>query len=142
MIVDANVLLYAVDEQSSHHDGARDWLESALNGEERVGFPWATLLAFQRIITHPRAMTHPLGPDQAWSFVGDWLDADLAWVPEPGPRFRTVLGDLLTAADAQGNLVTDAYLAAVAIEHGVAVCSYDTDFARFAGLRWMHPERP
>ena len=76
MIVDANVLLYAVDEQSHFHTTARTWLEEALNGDERVGLPWASLMAFQRIITHPRVTATPLTAAQAWGFVTDWLDAD------------------------------------------------------------------
>jgi len=76
LIVDAEVLLYAVDEQSHFHDAARVWLEQAMNGVERVGFPWVSLTAFQRIITHPRATASPLGAAEAWSYISDWLDAD------------------------------------------------------------------
>ena len=142
MIVDANILISAVDETSTHHPVARHWLESALNGTERVGLPWASLLAFQRIITHPRAMASPLSPEHAWGYGTDWLDADLAWVPVPGARHRKIIGELLTHSDARGNLVPDAHLAALALEHGIGVCSFDSDFARFAGVRWIHPGRP
>jgi toxin-antitoxin system PIN domain toxin len=141
LIVDANVLLYAVDERSHFHDSARSWLDDAMNGAERIGFPWASLMAFQRIITHPRATANPLAPADAWSYVTDWLDADQAWVPTPGIRHRDVLGRLLTGGDVRGNLVTDAHLAALAIEHGTGICSFDSDFARFDGLRWIHPDR-
>lgn len=142
MIVDANVLLYAVDDRSHFHAAARDWLDSAMNGVERVGLPWASLMAFQRIITHPRATANPLAPAEAWRCVTDWLDADLAWVPVPGPRHRDVVERLLIDGDLRGNLVTDAHLAALAIEHGTGVCSFDSDFARFEGLRWITPGRP
>lgn len=141
MIVDANVLLYAVDDTSRFHVTARAWLESAMNGVERVGLPWATLMAFQRIITHPRATTNPLAAEQAWTFISDWLDADQAWVPVPGARHREILGTLLVDGDLRGNLVTDAHLAALALEHGVGICSFDSDFARFAGLRWENPHQ-
>ena len=141
MIVDANVLISAVDESSSLHTVARTWMESALNGTERVGLPWASLLAFQRIITHPRAMSNPLEPEEAWGFVTDWLDADLAWIPAPGIRHREIIGNLLTEGKLRGNLIPDAHLAALALEHGVGVCSFDSDFARFAHLRWIHPGR-
>lgn len=141
MIVDANVLVYAVDERSHFHAAARNWLEEALNGVERVGLPWMSLLAFQRIITHPRVTANPLTAVEAWSFVTDWLDADQAWLPVPGGRHRDILERLLTDGDLRGNLVTDAHLAALAIEHGTAICSFDSDFARFAGLRWVFPER-
>lgn len=141
MIVDANVLLYAVDESSHFHESARSWLDGALNGVERVGLPWASLMAFQRIITHPRATANPLTPADAWSFVTDWLDADQAWIPTPGARHRDILGRLLTVGDVRGNLVTDAHLASLAIEHGTSICSFDSVFARFDGLRWIHPDR-
>lgn len=140
MIVDANVLLYAVDEGSHFHGAARTWLDEAMNGVERVGLPWASLMAFQQIITHPRVTDSPLSAADAWGYIEDWLDADQAWVPTPGPRHRDILGRLLTERDLRGNLVTDAHLAALAIEHGTSVCSFDSDFARFHGLRWIHPD--
>ena len=142
MIVDANVLLYAVDDSSHFHAPAVTWLNAAMNGGERVGFPWASLMAFQRIITHPRATAHPLTPADAWSYITDWLDADQAWLPVPGPRHRDVLGQLLVEGNIHGNLVTDAHLAALAIEHGTGICSFDSDFARFKDLRWLSPDRP
>lgn len=141
MIVDANVLLYAVDEQSPFHDAARSWLNEAMNGVERVGLPWVSLMAFQRIITHPRVTANPLSPADAWGFVTDWLDADQAWVPAPGVRHRDILGRLLAGGDLHGNLVTDAHLAALGLEYGTAVSSFDSDFARFDGLEWINPGR-
>lgn len=142
MIVDANVLLYAVDDQSPFHANARAWLDSAMNGVERVGLPWVSLMAFQRIVTHPRATAHPLAAEEAWSYVTDWLDADQAWVPVPGARHRDILGMLLVGGDLRGNLVTDTHLAALAIEHGTGICSFDSDFARFQDVRWVNPDRP
>jgi toxin-antitoxin system PIN domain toxin len=139
VIVDANVLLYAADATSPFHASAARWLESALNGPSRVGFPWVSLTAFQRIATHPRASVSPLTPRDAWSFVDDWLAAEPAWVPTPGARHAEILGGLLVAGDLRGNLVTDAHLAALALEHGVGICSYDSDFARFDGLAWHRP---
>lgn len=139
MIVDANVLLYAVDDQSHFHDSARGWLEAAFNGVERVGLPWASLLAFQRIITHPRVASSPMTPTAAWGHITDWLDAELAWIPAPGPRHRDILKRLLVNGDLRGNLVTDAHLAALAIEFGTTICSFDSDFARFQGLNWINP---
>lgn len=141
MIVDANVLLYAVDEESHFHSAAQTWLDAAMNGDERVGLPWASLLAFQRIITHPRVTTNPLTPADAWSYVTDWLDADRSWVPVPGARHRDILGNILIREDLHGNLVTDAHLAALAIEYGTGICSFDSDFARFPGLQWLNPGR-
>ncbi len=142
MIVDANVLLYAVDTRSHHHDTARSWLETALNGVERVGFPRPSLLAFQRIITHPRVTADPLTPAQAWTHITDWLDADLAWIPTTGNRHREILQRLLIGEDVRGNLVTDAHLAALALEYGTSIYSFNSDFARFDDVVWINPARP
>jgi uncharacterized protein len=141
VIVDANLLLYAVDETSAHHARARSWLEAVLNGDEQVGLPWASLLAFTRIVTHPRVNDRPLSPDSAWAIVEAWLDADAVWVPEPTEAHRGVLGGLLRTYGLGGNLVPDAHLAALAIEHGIPLCSADSDFARFAEIRWVNPLR-
>lgn len=139
MLVDANILLYSVDEESPFHDRAKDWLEAALNGPRRVGLPWLSLRAFLRIATHPRALREPLPPGDALQFVDDWLDAPAAWVPEPGRGHRSILGRLVHDLDLRGALVTDAVLAALCIEHGVEVVSADSDFARFTEVRWVNP---
>ena len=139
MIVDANILLYATDRSSRFHDGASDWLERAMNGPGWVGLPWQSLVAFVRIATHPRAATQPLTAAGAWRQVENWLAADVAWVPNPTERHAEVLGRLITANDIRGNLVADAHLAALAIEHGLGVCSADSDFARFPDVRWFNP---
>ena len=141
MLVDANVLLYAVDENSAFHDAARGWLEDALNGPRRVGIPWSSYLAFVRIATHPRALREPLPPIAAWEFVEDWLDAPATWVPAPGPGHRQLLGRLVRDLDLRGNLVSDAVLAALCLEHGLAIVSADSDFARFTELTWVNPVR-
>jgi hypothetical protein len=139
VIVDANILLYAVDTQSPFHDPARRWLEAALRGPSRVGFPWASLTAFLRIATHPRVSAHPLSAKSAWGFVADWIGAETSWVPVPTTRHADVLQRLVVDGDVRGNLITDAHLAALAIEHGVGICSADSDFARFPGLTWVNP---
>lgn len=139
MLVDANVLLYAVDEDSPRHDRASGWLEGALNGPRRVGLPWQSLTAFLRIATHPRALTAPLTAADARGYVEDWLDAPAAWVPLPGRSHRDILGRLLRDLDLRGNLVPDAVLAALCIEHGLTIVSTDSDFARFRELTWLDP---
>jgi toxin-antitoxin system PIN domain toxin len=139
MLVDANILLYAADETSPQHDRARRWLEDALNGSRRVGLPWSSLIAFVRITTHPRALRAPLGAAEAWSYVEDWLDAPAAWVPQPGRNHRDILGRLVRDLDLRGNLVTDAVLAALCVEHGLSIVSADSDFARFRELTWVNP---
>ena len=139
MIVDANVLLYAVDSTSHFHEPARAWLEGALNGDRRVGLPWPSLWAFQRIATHPRALDAPLAPAEASAIVASWLDATPAWIPEVGPTHAAILAELVGELDLRGNLVSDAVLAALCLEHGVAIVSADSDFARFTSLEWINP---
>ncbi|MDQ4070959.1 MAG: type II toxin-antitoxin system VapC family toxin [Actinomycetota bacterium] len=139
MLVDANILLYAVDEESRFHAGARAWLERELNGRRRIGLPWMSLTAFVRLATHPRALREPLAPAEAWQFVEDWLDAPAAWVPAPGRGHREILGRLVRELDLRGNLVTDGVLAALCIEHGLPIVSADSDFARFRELTWLNP---
>lgn len=139
MLIDANILLFAVDEASPFHSSAAAWLARQLNGPRRVGLPWQSLGAFLRIITHPRAADRPLSPDQAWVHVEAWLAAEPAWIPAPTERHADVLGSLIRSYQVRGNLVPDAHLAAVAIEHGLTVFSTDTDFARFNEIRWENP---
>lgn len=139
MLVDANILLYAVDERSPFHDRTRSWLEEALNGPRRIGLPWQSLNGFMRIVTNPRAVPNPLGPAEAWAFVDDWLNAPSAWIPAPGRGYRTILGHLVKDLHLSANLIPDAALAALCIEHGVAIVSADSDFARFPDLRWINP---
>jgi toxin-antitoxin system PIN domain toxin len=139
MLLDANVLLYAVHKGTDQHDAASGWLTEQLNGPRRVGFPWQSLVAFLRISTHARAFQRPLSPATACERVSDWLAAPVAWIPEPGPEYGRILGELVVKHEVRGNLVPDAALAALAIEHGVTLCSADTDFARFRNLRWENP---
>lgn len=139
MLVDANLLLFAVDQRSPFHEPARDWLTEQLNGPRRVGLPWPSLLAFVRVSTHPRAAQQPLEPQDAWRYVQDWLASDAAWIPAPTLRHADVLGDLVGRYQLRGNLLPDAHLAALAIEHGLTVVSADTDFARFREARWHNP---
>jgi toxin-antitoxin system PIN domain toxin len=142
MLVDANLLVFAVHERSPFHAPAKEWVTKRLNGARRVGFPWQSLGAFLRIVTHPRAFERPLDPDTAWSRVADWLACDVAWIPEPGERHADILGELITRHQVRGNLIPDAQLAALALEHGLSVCSADTDFARFTEISWENPLAP
>ena len=139
MLVDANILLFAEDDSSVHHEASTRWLTDALNGPVRIGLPWPSLLTFVRIRTHWRIYEEPLAPDRAWDQVRAWLDAPAAWEPVPTERHAEVLGSLVQRYQVGGNAVPDAHLAALAIEHGVGVCSADTDFARFTDLRWVNP---
>jgi len=139
MVIDANLLLFARDRSAVQHERARDWLGGVLNGGVRVGLPWASLLAFARISTHPRAYERPLSASEWWGQVEAWLAAPAAWIPSPTERHSELLGDLVKEHGVTGNLIPDAHIAALALEHGVAVCSADSDFARFTELRWVNP---
>jgi toxin-antitoxin system PIN domain toxin len=139
ILVDANLLVYAKVEGLPQHGKARGWLDAALNGPNRVGLPWPSLLAFVRITSNPRVFTRPQTVARAWAQVEQWLALETVWIPHPTERHREVLGKLLTHTDQRSQLVPDAHLAALAIEHGLILCSADGDFARFSDLRWQNP---
>lgn len=139
ILVDANLLLYAHISSFGNNRQARDWLDDRINGTAPVGLPWQSLLAFLRLSTNPRVFEHPEPMDAAWSQVRAWLACETVWSPEPTDRHADVLGRLLQGPGVHANLVPDANLAALAIEHGLQLCSTDGDFARFPGLRWLNP---
>jgi toxin-antitoxin system PIN domain toxin len=139
ILVDANLLVYAHVASFRQHETAREWLDGKLNGVAPVGLPWESLLAFLRLVTNPRVFEQPESAAAAWDQVQAWLTCANVWVPLPTDSHRTVLGDLLPASRAHANHVPDAHLAALAIEHGLVLCSADGDFARFPGLRWENP---
>ena len=138
-LVDANLLVYAHVRDFGQHAQARAWLDQQLNGTARVGLPWPSLLAYLRIVTNPRIFARPERMADAWAQVSAWLGQDNVWVPKPTNRHAHVLGELLLGGGVQGNLVPDADLAALALEHGLTLCSTDGDFGRFTGLRWLNP---
>jgi uncharacterized protein len=139
VLVDANVLLYAVDRTSAHHDRSRSWLDGSLAGTEAVGLAWIALLAFIRIGTNASILPTPMTTDDATGQVETWLGAPAAVVAEPTPRHASLLRGLLRDTGTAGNLTTDAHLAALALEHGADIVSYDRDFARFPGVRHRLP---
>jgi toxin-antitoxin system PIN domain toxin len=138
-VVDANVLLYAVNADADRHDESRDWLDHALAGNATIGFSWISTLAFVRLVTKPGLFPQPLTVAEAIEQVREWTAQPGAATLEPTARHLDVLGDLLRAAGGGGNLVNDAHLAALAIEHRGAVVSYDADFDRFPGVTWRRP---
>ncbi len=139
-IVDANVLLYAVNSASEHHDASRRWLDGALSGADIVGLAWVPLLAFVRLTTKHGLFPSPLSAQEAMSRVHDWCGAPSATLVHPTARHAGVLSELVSSVGAGGNLVNDAHLAALAVEHRASVVTYDSDFGRFDGLRWDTPE--
>jgi toxin-antitoxin system PIN domain toxin len=138
-LVDANLLLYATDQQSARHDAARSWLAAQLSGPDSVAFAWSVLLAFFRLSTSGRIFEHPLSVERAFDVVEAWLAQPCVVILHPGERHATLMRQLLRPLGTAGNLVSDAHLAALAIEHGAELDSCDTDFSRFAGLRWVNP---
>lgn len=131
MLLDANVLLYAVDSTDPRNATAVEFLETTLNGTSRVAFPWQSITAFVRISTHARAVVHPLTADQAAGHIDAWLGTPPAWIPAPTSATTSILTDLLRSSHTTGNLVSDAALAAIAIEHSIPVVTNDSDFHRF-----------
>lgn len=139
ILIDANLLIYAKFSDLPQHVRAREWLEGLMNAPGKIGIPWQTSLAFLRLGTNPRLFGRPLGIQAAWQQVTEWLMHPRVWIPEPTRDHALVLGEILSKAQATGNLVPDAHLAAIAIEHGLTVCSADSDFARFPGVAWRNP---
>ncbi len=139
IVPDVNLLLYAYDASSRYHPASRDWWEKTLNGDERVGLPWHTILGFVRLTTNPRISDFPLSPEAAIQAVRTWLSHPRVEILQPGDRHAEILFGLIAAAGVAGNLTSDAHLAAIAIEHRAELVSTDRDFARFRGLRWSNP---
>jgi toxin-antitoxin system PIN domain toxin len=139
ILIDVNILVYASNVESQQHINSRDWLDVQLGGSTPVGLPWASLLGFLRVATNSRVFREPLPMTVAWKQVSTWLSAETAWSPVPTERHAAVLAGLLALPGVHGNLVPDAHLAALAIEHGLTLCSTDGDFARFPGLSWRNP---
>lgn len=138
-VVDANVLLYAVNSSSSQHVAAKGWLDDVLSAREAVGFAWVVSLAFLRISTRAGILPHPLTIQESVDTLTGWLASGPAVVVTPTLRHLDLLGGLLLERGTGGNLTTDAHLAALALEHGATMVSFDRDFGRFRGLRWLVP---
>lgn len=139
-LVDANVLLHAVNDRAREHATARDWMTRALSGGETVGFSWLVALAFLRLSTHPAIFPSPLDSNQAARQLELWLESGPAAMVEPGRRHLTLLRGLLAEAGTAGNLVNDAHLAALALEHQATIVSFDRDFGRFEGVESVIPD--
>jgi uncharacterized protein len=139
-LVDANVLIYAVNADAPKHALAKTWLDGALTRGESVAFAWVVLLAFLRLCTNPALFRRPLSTDEASDVVAGWLARPSALVVHPTDHHLDLIRGSLASLGTAANLVSDAHLAALALEHGAEVISFDTDFARFPGLRWRAPD--
>ena len=139
IVVDANILFYAEDALSPHHEVARVWWDDRLRGDETIGLSWMTCLAYIRVFTNPRAVRSPLSMSEVAATVDAWLNQPIVHGLEPSHRFWSTFRRVLQNGQAVANLAPDAYLAALAIENNATLYSTDTDFARFDGLRWRNP---
>ncbi len=138
-LVDANLLVYAHVVDFAQHRAALTWLDDKLNDTTPLGLPWSSLLAFARLVSNPRIFERPESIEIAWQQVESWLDAPASWIPPATDHHRKVLAQLLKTQGLRANHIPDVHLAALAIEHGLTLCSTDTVFARFPGLSWENP---
>lgn len=140
-LVDANVLLYAVNADAPHHAASRGWLNAALAGADRVGLAWLPLLAFVRLATKIEVFPQAMSSETAMAQVTSWLAAPGAVLVQPTARHPDLLTAILLDSGTGGNVVNDAHLAALALEHRAEIVTYDTDFSRFRGIRWYRPDQ-
>ncbi|HZK92140.1 MAG TPA: TA system VapC family ribonuclease toxin [Stellaceae bacterium] len=139
ILLDANLLIYSFDATSPHHSLAREWLDRQLAGVASVGFPWESITAFLRVVTNARLYRQPSMTSVAWRQIQSWLAGEPSWIPVATQRHREILDELLAPPGILGNHIHDAHLAALAIEHGLILCSADRGFSRFPQLRWLDP---
>jgi uncharacterized protein len=141
ILVDTNLLVYARISSLPQHEAARKWLDARLSDHPRVGLPWTSLLGFLRIVTNPRLFERPDGVAGAGAQVRHWLACPNVWIPLPTEEHPAILERMLEQTGGGANLIPDADLAALAIEHGLTLCSADGDFGRFPELKWNNPLR-
>jgi uncharacterized protein len=138
-LIDANVLLYAHNLESPHYERISKWLRQLSKTRETIGLPWITVWAFLRISTNPKIWPVPKSIDEAWQVVRHWVAQPGVVLVHPGPRHAEILEKLMIDERVSGPGVTDAALAALAIEYGAILASTDRDFRRFPNLRWVNP---
>ncbi len=141
IIPDINLLIYAYNDRDPHHQAAKAWWESCLNGSAPVGIPWIVSAGFIRIITHPKVLRDPIESAAAIEIVKSWLEQPCVRILNPSPDHAEHLFRFLTENGTAGNLTSDAQLAAIAVEYQATLYSNDSDFARFTGLRWKNPPK-
>ena len=139
ILIDVNVLVYAHRTDAPGHSAYRGWLEELINGDQAYGFSELVLSGFLRVVTHPRVFDPPSDLASGLAFAQVIRSQPNAVPITPGPRHWGIFVRLCEAARAKGNLIPDAYLAALAIESGSEWVTTDRDYSRFPGLRWRHP---
>jgi toxin-antitoxin system PIN domain toxin len=138
-LLDANLLLYAYNADAPQQLEASRWLAELLASSEPIALPWITIWAFIRISTNSRIWSNPLSAKQAFHIIEEWIHQPGVVVLQPGPRHTEILRKLIIEHTATGPLVTDAILAALALENGAVLASTDQDFRRFSAVRWTNP---
>jgi toxin-antitoxin system PIN domain toxin len=139
ILIDANILLYSYDADAPQHIVCRNWLVEIFRRREAVGFAWSTVLSFLRLSTDSRVFRVPRKWKEAEEIVSGWLDQPAAYLLQPGEEHWAILSRLIREGQARGPLIMDAHLAALAVEHGAALCTNDRDFTRFPGLKLVNP---
>jgi uncharacterized protein len=139
ILIDANILVYAVNKDAPQHNRAKSWLETAVTGTETIGIPWTVLLAFLRLTTRPGLFRNPLRIATAFDLIDFWLEQTSVSIVHPGLRHGIILRELLEPLGTGGNLTSDAHLAALALENRATLYSSDHDFLRFPGVKWRNP---
>ena len=142
IVPDVNLLLYAYRRELPDHEAAWQWWSSLLDGDEEVGIPWSVVVSFLRLMTNRRAMDPPISVNEAIACVRTWFQHAHVILLAPGLNHMDYLFGLMEAVQVGGNLVTDAHIAACALEHDAEVHSADSDFGRFPGLRCHNPLKP
>jgi len=139
ILPDVNLLLYVHNRSAQQHEAAARWLTAALAGPEPVALTWTTILGFLRMSTNPKVYPNPMTVGEAIAAVNEWLAHPAVALLHMGERHWDILARLIVTGNVSGPTITDAHLAALAIEHGATLCTTDRDFARFPGLRWQNP---
>lgn len=139
LLPDTNLLVYSYNQSAAQHKIAASWWESTLSKDIPVGLTWVVIMGFIRLTTHPRVLVHPITVREATVRIRQWLEQPSVLLLEPGPKFQTLFLNFIVNLEAGGNMTTDAYLAALAVENQAVLCSNDGDFSRFEGLKWTNP---
>jgi uncharacterized protein len=139
ILIDTNLLLYGSIRSSPQHRRARQWLEEQFTAAQKVALPWHSLLGFVRLASSRSVFQDGPSVGDAWQLVREWLSLGNVWIPQPTDRHCDILEGIFSTARMSSRFVMDAHLAALAIEHGLTLCSNDRDFERVPNLRWINP---
>ena len=138
-LLDANVLLAAWNSDDPNHPAVSKWLEATFARREAIGIPWLVRHAFVRIATNPRIFPRPLSLEEAFDLIQEWSNSSYVYSAEPGPHHGAILREIAVQSASHGSRLTDAILAAIAMENGATLASLDRDFRKFPGLKWIDP---